>query len=102
MTSPRVRHINLKQLGDYIANDWDTGRGLIRVRHLTRGMYDEMHGQEEFDKLSASIREHGILNPLFVEKDRSNKYLIDGHHRAIVARELGIDRIPVTYDWENT
>ena len=100
MTEPRIRHISLAQLGDYIANDWDTGRGTIRVRHLTRGMYGK--DDEVFDKIQQSVAQHGIQDPLFVSHDRKNKYLIDGHHRAILAFEYGIDKIPVTSDWENT
>lgn len=99
MPEPKIRHINLAQLGDYIANDWDTGRGTIRVRHLTREMYKDDEG---FKNLQQSVAEHGIKEPLFVSHDGKNKYLIDGHHRAILAQEYAIDKIPVTSDWRNT
>lgn len=99
MTEKQIRHINLAQLGDYIANDWDTGRGTLRVRHLTRSMYGP--DDEVFDKIQQSVAEHGIKDPLFVSHEGKNKYLVDGHHRAILAFEYGIDRIPiVTSDWD--
>lgn len=99
MDEPRIRHINLAQLGDYIANDWDTGRGVIRVRHLTREMYGE---DDKWSDLAQSVAKEGIKDPLFVSKEGKNKYLIDGHHRALLAREFGIDRIPITSDWRHT
>lgn len=100
MTEPAIRHINLAQLGEYIANDWDTGRGTIRVKHLTRGMYGD--DDEVFKGLQQSVAAEGIRDPLFVSHEGKRKYLIDGHHRAILAREYGIDRIPITSDWRNT
>lgn len=99
MNKPRVTHINLAQLGDFIANDWDTGRRVIRVRHLTREMYGEDKGWSD---LAQSVAKEGIKDPLFVAKHGKDKYLIDGHHRAVLAQEFGIDEIPITMDWRHT
>jgi hypothetical protein len=100
MSNPEVRHINLSQLGDYIANDWDTGRGTTRVRNLTREMYGK--DDDTFKNIEQSVAQHGIKEPLFVTHEGENKYLIDGHRRAVLAMEYGIDNIPVTSDWRNT
>lgn len=48
---------------------------------------------DRYQSLHDSIKNEGIKVPLSVSLKRN--LLIDGHHRAIVARELGIDKIPV-------
>jgi len=48
------------------------------------------------DELAASIREHGIIQPLIVtERDDGRYELIAGERRLRAARRAGLDRVPV-------
>jgi ParB family chromosome partitioning protein len=53
--------------------------------------------QEELDELAASIREHGVIQPLIVTQvEGLQAYtLIAGERRLIAARLAGLDRVPV-------
>lgn len=59
-----------------------------QVSDLHRGLYDY-----PFDDLVEDVRRNGIKEPLRVVNNR----LVDGHHRIIVAKELGFDEIQITY-----
>lgn len=49
---------------------------------------------ETMEELRESIRQYGILQPLQLAKVDNKLVLIDGLHRLIVAKELGIRRVP--------
>jgi ParB family chromosome partitioning protein len=52
--------------------------------------------EEALDELAASIREHGILQPLIVNKEEGNKYiLIAGERRWRAARLAELSMVPV-------
>lgn len=46
-----------------------------------------------FDELTKDIAANGIVEPLRVV----NNFLVDGHHRAIIALELGLDNVSIEY-----
>ena len=49
----------------------------------------------ELRDLRESIREGGIVDPLLVDKDGEGFYVIlAGHHRRMIARELGLEPVP--------
>src|SRR5512143_3454961 len=51
---------------------------------------------EELDNLAASIREHGVIQPLVVSPGRSGIYvLIAGERRLQAARKAGMQTVPV-------
>jgi len=51
---------------------------------------------DELDELSASIREHGIIQPLIVSPGQAGKYvLIAGERRLEAARKAGLANVPV-------
>lgn len=51
---------------------------------------------EELDELAASIREHGIIQPLIVSPDGNGRYtLIAGERRLEAARKAGLRLVPV-------
>ena len=58
-----------------------------------RTNFDEL----ELEELAASIREHGIIQPLILfETEESGKYcLIAGERRWLAARKAGLDSVPV-------
>ena len=45
----------------------------------------------EIEKLSESIREHGVLEPLVITKD---KFIISGHRRRVAALLAGVETVP--------
>lgn len=49
----------------------------------------------DYNRLKASIKENGILDPIKVSEFEDNKFIIiDGHRRHIVAKKLGFKTIP--------
>lgn len=64
------------------------------VGDLSRNTYIEYKHGRVFEDLAVDIRKNGITTPLRVV----NNYLVDGHHRAVIAMELGITEIPITYE----
>lgn len=50
---------------------------------------------EEYEGLKASIQQHGILNDVLVDKHGN---IVDGYHRAQIAKELGISYQAVVLD----
>lgn len=46
-----------------------------------------------FEGLAADIAKNGIKEPLRV----ANGVLVNGHHRAIIALELGLESVPIEY-----
>lgn len=55
---------------------------------------------EEFDALTASVHERGVLVPLLVadrrgELEHQRWMLVDGHRRYAAALEVGLERVPV-------
>jgi hypothetical protein len=89
------KHINQEQLRSLIANDmyFDDPSG----RDYTIGELDAENifqdDAERYQSLHDSIKKEGIKVPLSVNLKKN--LLVDGHHRAIVSRDLGIDRIPI-------
>ena len=56
----------------------------------------EQFTHRELEDLAASIKEHGILQPLVVRKDPIGGYiLIAGERRLRAAKLLGLERVPV-------
>lgn len=51
--------------------------------------------KETLEELSASIREHGVLEPLIVRKAEDGYELIAGERRWRAAQEAGLPRVPV-------
>ena len=49
------------------------------------------HSPEQINKLRASLREFGFINPVIIDK---NKNIIAGHGRVMAAREEGIKEVP--------
>src|SRR5512138_3066170 len=79
----------------------DTGAGgvsQISVYSMQRNPRQprEKFDIEELENLAASIREHGIIQPLVVSPGRSGLYiLIAGERRLQAARKAGLQTVPV-------
>jgi len=50
------------------------------------------HSQQQVDKIAASIREFGFLNPIIVDGQNG---IIAGHGRVMAAQKLGLTDLPV-------
>jgi hypothetical protein len=71
-----------------------------------KGAMDEMPraGQPKYDDLMQSMRSEGFRNdsPVLVGVNhRGEPYIVEGNNRVAVAREMGIDKIPVEVRWYN-
>ena len=49
------------------------------------------HSDEQIDKIAASIREFGFLNPVITDGDNG---IVAGHGRIMAAKKLGMDEVP--------
>jgi ParB-like chromosome segregation protein Spo0J len=81
---PVTYSVGLPVLMSLPSNDHPT----LTVGALHRDLYDY-----DFDELCEDVRLNGINKPLRVV----NGVLVDGHHRAIIAKELGLTCVPVEY-----
>ena len=52
------------------------------------------HSDEQVDKIAASIREFGFLNPVLIDK---NLNIIAGHGRVMAAKKLGLQTVPCAF-----
>lgn len=50
------------------------------------------HSDAQIDKIAASIREFGFLNPVIVD---GKSGIVAGHGRVLAAKKLGMDELPV-------
>lgn len=88
---PAHQHINQDQLRALKALDFPTDDegGYYTVGQLDPELsFDDV---EHYNTLKEDILQNGIQEPIPVRKGK----LADGHHRAVIAKELGIPRIPV-------
>lgn len=70
----------------------------ISVDKIRRNPYQprENFDPEKLDELAASIKVHGIIEPLVVSKDGSDFYeLISGERRLRAAKRAGLSNVPV-------
>lgn len=83
-------------------------RGLVRPGEFSTWTgalrYHERHGRDRqtLEKLRASIPVDGIREPLLVgvrERDRF-VFVYEGHHRVVVALELGLLILPFQWFWD--
>ncbi len=50
--------------------------------------------QDQLDELAASIREHGVLQPILVTETLDGYQIVAGERRFRASRQAGLDRIP--------
>lgn len=90
-----------KELGQSVS--WVSER-LVELRHeveLQQGVFFPLT-EQEFDALKLSITQYGVQNPILV----GDHTLIDGRHRWLASKELGLREVPAlflpgfTYDQE--
>lgn len=62
-----------------------------------RGQPRRKFDDEHLDELAASIREHGVLQPLVVMPNGGSYELIAGERRLRAAGRAGLDKVPVVF-----
>jgi len=74
---------------------------MVRFENLEIGMIDVEQGirqtldKESLDELTASIKQHGILQPLVVEPGEEGRYQLHiGKRRMAAARLAGLEKVP--------
>jgi ParB-like chromosome segregation protein Spo0J len=92
-------YINQEQLRGLIAGDFymagTPDEEQIKVGDLhPDGISMYSWDKDHYEGLKEDIKSKGIHTPLAVSKNM----LMDGHHRAVAAMELGLPQIPVS-DW---
>lgn len=87
-----------KGLAQLLGEQADTGIHEVEIEHLVpnqrqpRTVFDE----QSLDELAASIREHGLLQPLLVRPIAEGKYeVIAGERRLRACKKAGLTRVPV-------
>ena len=53
--------------------------------------------EESLQELAASIKDHGIIQPIIVEKNGNEYYIIAGERRTRAAILVGLSRVPVIF-----
>lgn len=68
----------------------------IPIEDITSNPYQPRSGMDEaeLESLTASVREHGVLQPVLVQAAGPGYQLIAGHRRLEAARRAGLDRVP--------
>ncbi len=64
----------------------------LRPNPFSQSVYGDTHG--ETDGLLDSIREHGVLVPLVVVRDRDGWEILSGHRRFSCSRSLELEEVP--------
>ena len=82
------------------AGDWEIPeepRLEIEISQLETNPYQPRVSldSEAMQELTASVRTHGVLQPLLVRKNERGYELIAGHRRLAAAQAAGLERVPV-------
>jgi ParB-like chromosome segregation protein Spo0J len=92
---PAHEHINQEQLRGLLAHDYydHFDEKNYTVSELDPAFVWQQDDDHTYEELYDSIEKEGIKTPLAVSL--KDNMLYDGHHRAVIARDLGIDKIPI-------
>ena len=74
---------------------------LISENEEYKKLFDPLT-ESELSDLRESIRASGVINNLIVERSGQEYVLLSGHHRKMVAAELGMDEVPCSMTETNT
>lgn len=94
-----VAEIEEKTISTPKRNSTDSNNGVLEIEvekikanpHQPRQFFD----QEQLDDLAASIKEHGILQPLVVSETEDGYELLAGERRLKASKLIGLKTVPV-------
>lgn len=93
----QTQMVPMSDLHDVYAEDLHPLRTMV-AEDLDSRWHERSDKPYPWDKLHESIQKEGIKTPLHINIDEDGgKDLIEGHHRYIVARNLGLTHVPVRY-----
>jgi hypothetical protein len=90
----KVQFMGMKELGEHYSSDYNIGA----VKHIDRRYLDAKGANNhiDYDALKEDISRNGIKTPIEVShSDEEGSVLEDGHHRYVIAKELGLKKVPV-------
>lgn len=90
---PAHEHINQEQLRNLKALDF-VPEGSSKELTIGEANPEDWFDMEHYQSLKEDIAKHGIVRPI---KILHGQYLNEGHHRAMIAKELNIPQIPAQY-----
>jgi ParB family transcriptional regulator, chromosome partitioning protein len=85
--TPKHIHAGARKLTDFPAYKTVPVASLVPYARNSR-----THSSAQVDKIAASIREFGFLNPIIVDGQNG---IIAGHGRVMAAQKLGLEALPV-------
>lgn len=98
-SSARYNRNDINTLNQYLRNAQTSGQCGNGVSNERVANLIPTHGQtmsrNQLDKLAKSIRREGLKEPLTVTQHNGRLYILDGHHRAIVAPRAGLFEVPI-------
>lgn len=91
-----ARHKVFNNGGDPKAVTYGEG---TRMRDIYARKAANISGSERYQKLDDPIRS-GTIDPVLLNKtDSGENEILEGHHRIARAHQLGVEKLPVTYDY---
>jgi len=70
---------------------------LIPINEIHIPPFQRDPSESLIKKLVLSMEKIGYIHPIIVYEDEGKTFVIDGQHRLIAAKELGVDMMPVIY-----
>ena len=93
------QNINIKDKNNDTDKKNDSVSGIIEIAigkvEPDKNQPRKKFSENELNELAASIREHGIIQPLIVEKNKDRYTIIAGERRWRAAKIAGMKKIPV-------
>jgi hypothetical protein len=69
-----------------------------KAKHIAAGMSGRASDWPDYSQLDEHIRS-GTIDPVILQRTPDNDdQVIDGNHRIVRAHQLGVGRLPVSYD----
>lgn len=85
-----------KEVKDILeTKDQETNQVSLKEIFTNKNQPRKVFDQEELEGLAASIKEHGVLQPLILRKTQDGYQIIAGERRYRAAKLAGLDKVPV-------
>lgn len=85
-----------KEVKDILeTKDQETNQVSLKEIFPNKNQPRKVFDQEELEGLAASIKEHGVLQPLILRKTQEGYQIIAGERRYRAAKLAGLDKVPV-------